>query len=130
LVVDDESAVRNLTCELLHDMGHHPTACAGGAAAVRHIRTHGSATDLVILDVMMPGMDGPATQAALQELDPDIRIVVASGYTTSEAVDRMLEQGARCFLRKPFRQSQLAEAIAVGMEPNPDGRLEQQSRSG
>jgi two-component system, OmpR family, response regulator len=108
LVVDDEESIR---CLLGLGMRAHGFAVwlAGDAlAAVELFRAHHYAIDVVLLDVRMPGRDGPETLAALQKLDPHIHFCFMSGDTGEYSEENLLDLGAFAVFQKPLRLSELA----------------------
>jgi CheY-like chemotaxis protein len=111
MVVDDEEIVRNATARVLTHLGYRVTVCADGEEALRLFLQKADEFDLVILDMMMPNMNGEETFRRMREEDPNVRVLVASGFSRDETVDRMLANGARGFLSKPFRVSELSMQI-------------------
>jgi PAS domain S-box-containing protein len=113
LVVDDEVAVREVTRQTLEASGYRVLVAADGAEAVARFARHREDVAVVVTDMMMPVMDGAATITALRRIDPDVRIIAASG----------LGQGARGaegadtvgFLTKPFTSRTLLAAIAEAL---------------
>ena len=87
LVVDDEDMVREIAAEILQEAGHETLQARDGAEAVDIYREHGDAIDLVLLDVTMPNMDGRECLQALRRINPDVRVVLASGYS-EETIER------------------------------------------
>jgi len=116
LVVDDESAVGNMLARSLEGAGHHVTVAASGEEALRCYADGGSAFDLVVLDVVMPGLGGAETFKRLRAIRSDAKIVLCSGFGAEGAADALLEAGARGLLQKPFEQHQLLAAIAATMD--------------
>ena len=102
LVVDDNSAVRRILALALPGAGFSVRLAADGQEAVGVYREHWRDIDLVLLDVLMPGMSGPRTLAALQEINPGVRCCFMSGQTGPYPVHKLLAMGARDLLCKPF----------------------------
>ncbi len=102
LVVDDEVDLAETICELLEQQGWHARAACSGEDAIRHL-DHGD-PDLIIADVKMPGMDGPALYAWLAEHRPELatRVVFLTGDTLGEAANTFLRHCGRPFIEKPF----------------------------
>lgn len=67
---------------------------------------------MVILDLVLPEMDGPETFRELQKIEPDVRVLISSGFTSDEIVDDLLAAGAKGFLEKPFEMRTLGTAAA------------------
>lgn len=111
LVVDDEGGVRGLLKIGLRQQGFTVWLAADGQEALDLYRQHGAAIDVVLLDVRMPGQDGPETLAALQELNPRIRCCFMSGDLGKHATASLLKLGAAAVLPKPFRLAEIAQVL-------------------
>jgi PAS domain S-box-containing protein len=107
LVVDDEPDVRGLIREMLERAGCQVRTAQDGAEAVDLFREDWRAIDVVILDLMMPRMSGRDVFAALRQIDPDAKILVASGYSVDGEARALLDAGAIGFLQKPFELATL-----------------------
>ncbi|MBX9628423.1 MAG: response regulator [Gemmataceae bacterium] len=117
LVVDDDPAVRRVVELMVGLLGRPVAAVPDGAAAVAAFAADPGAVAAVILDVRMPGMDGPETLAALREIDPRVRCLFMTGDAGDQTDDDLLALGAEAVLRKPFRSHQLAAALAPAPHP-------------
>jgi PAS domain S-box-containing protein len=109
LVVDDEEPIRLLIRKSLEAAGYRVLDVADGAAALRSVAERPGAFDAVIVDMMMPLMDGPSTIAALRTIAPDVRVIAASGLVN--AVPDDLSEVHR-FLSKPFTLQELLDCVA------------------
>jgi PAS domain S-box-containing protein len=123
LVVDDEEAVREVLAEVLETMGYTVEICGDGAEAVEIYRRSPDDVDVILLDMIMPRMDGHDALVALRELDPAVRVLMMSGHTGAETVQGLLDTGATGFIRKPFdiQEIQLAVERAVSSATAPRG---------
>ncbi|MGE7136894.1 response regulator [Luteibacter sp. NPDC031894] len=110
LAVDDDSLVRETLCAMLEDMGHVVVQAESGKHALVAFETPGK-FDLLLTDFSMPGMTGAELAEALRQLQPDLPIVVATGY--AEALSPSGPGITR--LSKPFDQSALASAIEAAV---------------
>ncbi len=111
LLVEDEDAVRMFTTRALQSRGYTVLEAANGEAALEIVAEEGGAIDLVLSDVMMPGMDGPTMALKLRKDYPDMKIVFISGYAES-AFQKALDKPEEFhFLPKPFTLKQLAETV-------------------
>ena len=121
LVVDDEPMIRGLLGAILGDAGYRVLEAVDGEDALSVYRQHADDVDLVILDVMMPRMDGRATLQNLKARWPHVKVLLASGFTP-EVVGRDLLalDGVLGFIQKPFDQGLLLRWVAEGVRP--DGR--------
>ena len=119
LLVEDERAVRELLVEQLEAMGHHVVAAPTPARACEIYEQSPEDFDLVVTDVVMPGMDGWALTTRLRAERPSLPVVLISGYTDG-AVDPRDLSGATAFLMKPFGMDALAENIQAVVDQQLD----------
>jgi CheY-like chemotaxis protein len=115
LVVDDELPVGNLLLRSLEAAGHRVTLVASGEEALRCYASAQQEIDLVMLDVVMPGLGGAETFRRLRALRADVKVLLCSGFGADGAADALIEAGASGLLPKPFEQKQLLAAIAATM---------------
>jgi serine/threonine-protein kinase RsbW len=111
VVVDDEPAVRRLLELVLTWEGLAVWPAAGGRAAVEFYRLHGDRIGAVLLDVAMPGLDGPQTLAALRQINPQVRALFVSGGRGDYAPEALLAMGADAVLQKPFDLAEVCRAV-------------------
>jgi CheY-like chemotaxis protein len=111
LVIDDEGSIRDITRQTLEAFGYRVLTATDGADAVATYGRMGSEIDVVLTDMVMPIMDGPATIRALRRMDPSVRIIGASGLGANGRVVRALEEGVEHFLPKPYTAQSLLEMI-------------------
>jgi CheY-like chemotaxis protein len=111
LVVDDEKMVLEVASEALQMMGFPTITAASGDDAVQIFREQYRKIDLVILDMIMPGMDACETFSRLKAIDPSIKVLLSSGYMADRRSQILLEQGCRDFIQKPFRLMDLKNKI-------------------
>ncbi|MBN9118483.1 MAG: response regulator [Planctomycetes bacterium] len=116
LVVDDESAVRLTLAAMLAHHGYEPVLAAGGAEAVELCRARTGTVAAVVLDVRMPGMDGPATLDALRALEPALPCVFVSGEN-KYADTELLARGAVTVLVKPVGLEEFGRAVTAAIAP-------------
>ena len=103
LVVDDEEIVRNVLERMLVKIGYSVTAASSGLEAVNIFRRTRGGFDAVILDLAMPGMDGPEVLEFLRGMDPAVRVIIASGYSRLQVEERMGSRTPDGIMQKPFR---------------------------
>ncbi len=111
LVVDDEGSIRDITRQTLEAFGYRVVTATDGADAVAIYGQRGKEIDLVLTDMAMPIMDGPATVRALKHLNPDVKIIGASGLGANAHVMRALDSGVEDFLPKPYTADTLLSII-------------------
>ena len=87
----------------------------GGEAALKLIRAAPKSFDIVLLDMSMPSMSGEQCFAHLRTIAPDLPVMVSTGYAHSTAIDRMLRDGVKRVIHKPYTLQQLSEAVAAAV---------------
>ena len=116
LVVDDEAAVRAVASQTLKAYGYGVVTARDGDEAVALYARQGEDIDVVVTDVTMPVFDGIATTQALRRIDPDARVIVASGLAGDDKADRAGNAGAREVLPKPYTTEQLLRAVRRALD--------------
>jgi CheY-like chemotaxis protein len=111
LVVDDKEFVRDVLDRAMKQQGFAVWLAAGGQEAIGLYRQNREAIDLVLLDVRMPGLNGPQTLAALQEMNAQVRCCFMSGDLGSYAEWQLCNLGAARVIHKPFRLAEMAEML-------------------
>ncbi len=111
LFVDDEDVIIDVNREILESLGYKVVAARSGQEALEVYRKLRGKISLVILDMIMPGMDGEATYDSLKKDDPEIRVILSSGYSKNEQAKAILEKGCQAFIQKPFSISDLSMTI-------------------
>jgi len=111
LLVDDEQMVLEVTRELLESLGYRVHAAGGGQEAIAVYMEKRKEIDLVILDMIMPGISGGETFDRLKEINPNIRVLLSSGYSINGRAQEILERGCNGFLQKPFQLEKLSRKV-------------------
>ena len=96
---------------MLERIGFQVLTAADGRAALEIYRARRGEIALVLLDLTMPDLDGEETFHELRQMDPNIRVVMSSGYTESEIIPRFAGQGLTGFLQKPYTTAALTERL-------------------
>jgi CheY-like chemotaxis protein len=112
LLADDEEFVRTITTKMLETAGCTVTEACDGVDAVATFDKEPQRFDCVILDLMMPGLNGEETFARIRQTRPDVPIVVYSGYNAQEVSTRFAATELTAFLQKPFGRDELTAALA------------------
>ncbi|BHH86172.1 hypothetical protein LA52FAK_44610 [Desulforhopalus sp. 52FAK] len=110
LVVDDEEVMRITAKAVLEDLGYEVILAKNGQQAVDTFK-HQKGIDLVLLDMVMPVMNGRDCFYKLQEINPQVRVVLSSGFTREEDLKEMRQSGLKGFIRKPYRSVNLSQVI-------------------
>ena len=111
LFVDDEEAIRTVGRTMLENSGYTVLTAADGESALEVFRRERGRVDLVLLDLIMPGMGGQRCLERLLELDPEVKVIVASGYSDSRPMKETLEAGAVEFIGKPYEMKKILRLI-------------------
>lgn len=112
MVVDDEAYIRDLSTDLLSGLGYSVVTCKDGVEAVEYFREHHDEIDLAIIDMIMPRMGGHECVMGLRSIDPNLKIVIATGYSLESDTHKLLAKGVAGFLEKPFDEDELTELLA------------------
>jgi PAS domain S-box-containing protein len=112
LVVDDEDSIRQITKATLETFGYRVLTAADGTEALGLYAQHREEVAGVLTDMMMPFMDGPATIRALQKMNPQVRIIAASGLAGQDKAAEASAAGVQMFLPKPYTAEKLLKALA------------------
>ncbi len=115
LLVDDEKSILEVGQQMLERLGYQLFTAENGKDALEIYRTHHNDIDLVIIDMIMPEMDGEETFSHLKKLNPKIRVLLASGYSLNLQVAEILRQGGRGFIQKPFTLGELSKKIKTAL---------------
>ena len=111
LFVDDEDVIIDVNREILESLGYKVVAAKSGQEAIEAYRKLRGKIGLIILDMIMPGMDGEATYDSLRKINDDVRVILSSGYSKNEQAKAILEKGCQAFIQKPFSISDLSMTI-------------------
>jgi two-component system cell cycle sensor histidine kinase/response regulator CckA len=108
LLVDDEQIILETTEALLKKLGYEVFTASGGREAVRLYEEWKDRIDAVILDMIMPGMSGGDTFDRLKEIDPGVKVILASGYGLNGHAEEIVDRGCDTFIQKPFNIKELS----------------------
>ena len=111
LLVDDNEAVWDVLIESLQGLGYSVILAENGIDTVEIYNANPNEIDLVILDMIMPKMGGHSTFFQLKAIDPDVKVLLISGYVSEQEVNDLLSEGACGFLSKSCRINIIAEEL-------------------
>ena len=111
LLVDDEEVILEVGQDLLEAMGYRVLLARDGKEAIEVYRKNRHEIDIVVLDMVMPSMDGGAAYDRMKEINPDIRVLLSSGYAIDGEATEILKRGCQAFIQKPFNVKELSQAI-------------------
>ncbi len=111
LIVDDEAAQREISREMLDDKGFSLVFRENGLEAVNYVKDTEAGVDLVILDLMMPVMNGHDAFYEMRKIDPKLKILIASGYINKKDLKGIVKEPMTAFIQKPFTGEMLLKAI-------------------
>jgi CheY-like chemotaxis protein len=119
LVVDDSLLMRVMLRRALDRAGFRAVLARSGPEAIRLYRQYQPAIGAVLLDIQMPGVDGPETLAALRDMDPSVRVCFVSGDTGEYLPEDLIRRGAEAVFFKPFRLDDLAGVVRRMLDGEP-----------
>jgi CheY-like chemotaxis protein len=111
LLVDDEDMIIDVGQDVLELLGYEVLPAKGGEEAVEVYEKNQDKIDMVILDMIMPDMGGGQTYDRLKEINPDIKVLLSSGYSINGQATEILERGCDGFIQKPFNIMDLSQKI-------------------
>lgn len=111
LMIDDESVVREIGSEMVETLGFDCLTAEDGKTGIEIYKKSGDSIDLVILDVEMPGISGEKVFDILREINPNVKILVISGYTRTHLESNFFNRKLKHFMPKPFQLKQLSAKL-------------------
>jgi CheY-like chemotaxis protein len=111
LLVDDEESTIQVEELMLRKLGYQVTPALGGKEAVELYKEKMVDLDLVALDMIMPEMNGKDTYDALKKINPEVKVLLVSGYSQNKQIDELMDQGCNGFIQKPFDIVQLSQKL-------------------
>jgi nitrogen-specific signal transduction histidine kinase/CheY-like chemotaxis protein len=121
LLVDDEAAVRTVAEKMLVKLGYEVLVAEDGNEALELYRQQGDRIDVVIIDMIMPGLGGGELFDQLRGLDPGVRVMLSSGYSINGEARSIIERGCRAFIQKPYNLKDLSEKLRELLEGDAGG---------
>lgn len=111
LIVDDEELIATMLAEHLQNLGCRTYQASNGEEALDFLRQHGDELDVAVLDLNMPVMDGKSAYEKMIEIKPELKVLIASGYTLKGSAEEILTKGAQGFIQKPYSLDNIVSKI-------------------
>ena len=111
LLVDDEDQILDVERDILSSLGYTVLVATNGNQAIKLYETNQNKIDIVLLDMVMPGMGGGEIYDALRKIKPDVKVLLCSGYSEGGQASEILQRGCTGFIQKPFNASELSEKL-------------------
>jgi two-component system cell cycle sensor histidine kinase/response regulator CckA len=111
LIVDDEDMIITVGSEMLRKLGYKVLLAKSGKEAIELCEAHKETIDMVILDMIMPDMNGEETYDRIKKIMPEVKVLLSSGYSIIGQAKHMLERGCNGFIQKPFNMKRLSHKV-------------------
>jgi DNA-binding NtrC family response regulator len=118
LVVDDEDVVRNLSERVLNQYGYYVVTAVDGQQGLDLYTEQKKDIDLVLLDMSMPNMSGKKVLEKMIQIDPEVRVIISSGYSRQDICEETLSQSKE-FIHKPYDIKDLVKMVRKVLDINP-----------
>lgn len=117
LIVDDEDVIRELIVDVVTDNGYRVLSAPNGAKALEIVRAERGKIGMVLLDMLMPDMDGRRTYELIREIDPGLPVIIATGFDREDLTKTLLALGVRGVVSKPFHVEEILTLIGANLRP-------------
>ncbi len=111
LLVDDEEEIINVGKNFLEKLGYKPMIARNGLEAVEIFRLYKDEISLIVLDLIMPKMNGKQAFAEIKNIQEDAKILISTGYAVDEKIEGFLNKGCHGFIQKPFSMNMFARTL-------------------
>ncbi len=118
LIVDDEPLIQEVAKTILEYQDYQTLVASSGAEAIELYTQHPQSIQVILIDMMMPSMDGLTLVRALQQLNPDVKTIITSGLVSSRQVAQLASLGVREFLAKPYTATDLLDTVQRVLIPD------------
>ena len=113
LVVDDDATIRSMVSNMLEDLGYQVILAENGVEGLEIFAQNRERLTAVLLDMVMPRLGGRECFRSIRHIDPTAQVILCSGFTAEHNVSDLLKEGLCAFLKKPFRQNELSQVLAL-----------------
>ena len=111
LFVDDEDMIIEIAEEMFEQLGYKVLIARSGKEAIEIYEENKEQIDIVLLDMIMPDMSGSETYDRMKEIDPDIKVLLSSGYSINGQATEIMDRGCNGFIQKPFKMKELSQKL-------------------
>jgi len=111
LLVDDEQEIINIGKNFLEKLGYRPIIARNGIEAIEMFRIFQDEISLIVLDLIMPEMNGKQAFAEIRKVREDSKILISTGYAVDDKIEELLNKGCQGFIRKPFSLNEFSYAL-------------------
>ena len=111
LFVDDEDMIIEIAGEMFEQLGYKVLVARSGKEAIKTYQENKELIDIVLLDMIMPDMSGGDTYDRMKEFDPDVKVLLASGYSINGQATEIMDRGCDGFIQKPFKMKELSQKL-------------------
>jgi CheY-like chemotaxis protein len=116
LLVDDEETIRKVDKEVIEALGYTVIVAGGGLEAIEIYKARKDEITVVILDMVMPDLDGGRTFDTLREMNPNVKVILSSGYSLNHEAESIMQRGCKAFIQKPFNVNTLSRVVREVIE--------------
>ncbi|MBN1932439.1 MAG: response regulator [Desulfobacterales bacterium] len=116
LLVDDEAMILDVSAQMLRRFGYSVIEVCSGKEAIEVYKENNAKIDMVILDIVMPDIGAAETYDKLKEIDPNVKVLLSSGYSIEGKASEIMKRGCKGFIQKPFNMEQLSKKISEILE--------------
>ncbi|RLD98409.1 MAG: hypothetical protein DRI92_03980 [Aquificota bacterium] len=116
LLIDDNELLQDLGKDIIEHLGYTPIIASEGEEGVEIYRKEKEEIQAVLLDVVMPGLGGLEVFRRLKNINPEVKVLVISGYSEEKRAGELMKEGALGFIQKPFKIHQLSQKLQEIME--------------
>ena len=111
LFVDDEEMIIEVAEEMIKRLGYKALVAQSGKMAIEMYEAHKERIDMVILDMIMPDMNGGEVYDRIKEKNPEVKVLLSSGYSIDGAASEIMNRGCNGFIQKPFKMKKLSQKL-------------------
>jgi two-component system cell cycle sensor histidine kinase/response regulator CckA len=111
LLIDDEELILEVGKAMLEELGYNVIVAPDGGQAIELVQQKGAEIELVILDLIMPGLEGGKVFDSIREIQPALPVILSSGYSLEGQANDIMQRGCNGFIQKPFNLSELSQKI-------------------